>query len=139
MILLAFDFGIKNIGIAVTETKLLYAKPLKSIFVTKNQTYWEKINRILLEWKPHYIIIGYPIDMYGKKQGITKKTEKFKKEFFRRYKIPIFLHDERLSTVESKDIIFKKIGYRGLKKTCIHSIAAKVILEGWMENNLNKI
>nr|WP_049769266.1 Holliday junction resolvase RuvX [Buchnera aphidicola] len=69
MLIIAFDYGIKNIGIAISETKLLYAQPICTI---KNKN-WLEIDKIIKIWLPLLIIVGYPIDMNGKKQKITKK------------------------------------------------------------------
>lgn len=131
MLILAFDYGTKKIGIAIAETKLLYAKPISSI--NNKNNYWNIIDKIFIKWLPSHIVVGYPINMFGKKQKITKKVDKFCYQLKNRYKIPIIIHDERLTTAEAKSIIFEKNGFKGLKKQCIHSISAKIILESWLK------
>lgn len=131
---MAFDYGTKKTGIAISETKLLYAQPLGSI---KNNN-WILIDKILNKWLPLHIIVGYPTHMNGKKQDITKKVDKFCNHLKVRYKIPVTIHDERLTTVEAKSIVFYNGGFKALKKTCIHAFSAKIILESWLNENKQK-
>lgn len=136
MIILALDYGIKKIGAAISETKLLYAQPIKS-FSAKKHVYYENIDNIMKLWKPKKIIVGYPLNGKGKKQNITKKTELFIKNLKNRYILNIILHDERLTTIEAKNLFFKKKN-NTFKKKCIHSIAAKIILESWLNSKNSK-
>nr|WP_279358891.1 hypothetical protein [Buchnera aphidicola] len=40
--------------------------------------------------------------------------------------------------MEAKSVIFQKGGYKALEKTCIHSTAAKIILESWLKTQYKK-
>ncbi|WP_075432311.1 Holliday junction resolvase RuvX [Buchnera aphidicola] len=128
MLVIAIDYGTKKMGLAVSETELLYAKPIQEI----QNNNWNELDRMIIKWLPELIIVGYPINMNGKKQKITKKVDQFCNKLKKRYKIPIITHDERLTTIEAKSIIFQKGGFKALTRTCIHSISAKIILESWI-------
>lgn len=136
MIVLAFDFGTKNIGVAIGQTYTKTARSLISIRITKNKKNinLNKINQLFHEWKPCYIVVGYPLNIDGTKQKITKKSENFSIKLKNTFKIPVILHDERLSTVEAKSILFEKYGYKSLTKEKIDSMAAVIILESWFSN-----
>ncbi|CUR53340.1 Holliday junction resolvase RuvX [Buchnera aphidicola] len=142
MIILAFDYGVKNIGLAISDTLLSYATPLPSLYNFKKKIQWKKIQNILFTWLPKYLILGYPIDNKGKKQKIAKKIEIFKLNLEKKYKIPVKLHNEYLTTKIAKSILFQKGGFKELKKKNIHSMSAVLILEGWLEifkKNINNI
>ncbi|HCI14455.1 MAG TPA: Holliday junction resolvase RuvX, partial [Gallionellaceae bacterium] len=50
--LLAFDFGIKRIGVAVGNTLLRRANPLITIHDEKTDARFAKIANLLAEWQP---------------------------------------------------------------------------------------
>ncbi|CAL4324284.1 Holliday junction resolvase RuvX [Buchnera aphidicola] len=135
MIILSFDFGTKNIGVAVGQKITKTASALKNITVKNGIPNWKNISSIIKYWKPKLIIIGYPLNMDGTKQKITQKVHIFAKNIQLKYNIHVELHDERLTTVESKTILYEYGGYKKLKKNNIHSLSAIIILESWLNQN----
>ncbi|AAO27197.1 hypothetical 16.0 kDa protein [Buchnera aphidicola str. Bp (Baizongia pistaciae)] len=131
MIIIALDFGTKNIGVAVGQNYTNTARSLPSIKVKNKKLNIEKLNKLIDEWKPNAIVVGHPLNIDGTKQKITQCSENFSKKLKNIFKIPILLHDERLSTVEAKAILFEKYGYKSLKKERIDSMSAVIILESW--------
>lgn len=133
MIILGLDYGLKTIGAAILETKLLYAYPINS-FSAKKSIFLKKIDFIIQKWCPKYIIVGYPLNLQGKKQSITKKTELFIKNLKKKYNIKIIKQDERFTTIEAKNLQYNQENHIFFKKKCIHSLSAKIILESWVEH-----
>ncbi|VFP81266.1 Putative pre-16S rRNA nuclease [Buchnera aphidicola (Cinara kochiana kochiana)] len=130
MIILSFDYGTKNIGLAVAETELNYSVPIKSIIYDKKNIFFKKIKETINYWNPKYIIIGYP---YKIKKKINKKIKKFSYILKEKYNKNIFLYNENYSTKEAK---FFLNDYKKKKNNsyCIHSIAAKIILDSWLKS-----
>ncbi|QJC29755.1 Holliday junction resolvase RuvX [Enterobacteriaceae endosymbiont of Plateumaris pusilla] len=136
MTLLAFDYGTKNIGVAVGNTIIRIAHTLKKIKNNKEgKTCWNKFQIIIEYWKPKKIIIGLPLNMNGSEQNITILTKKFAYLIKNKFNLDIELHDERLTTIEAKNILFTNGGWKMLKKNDINSLSASVILQSWFENN----
>ncbi|XRX42653.1 MAG: Holliday junction resolvase RuvX [Buchnera aphidicola (Eriosoma harunire)] len=135
MLLISFDFGTSNIGVAIGQQLTATARPLTSITAKNGKPYWNQIKKILLEWKPKIIIIGLPLNMDGTKQHITYQTEKFAKNIYTKFNITVHMHDERLSTREAKSILFYKHGFKSLKKKKIDAMSATLILESWLSNH----
>ncbi|CAL4044032.1 Putative pre-16S rRNA nuclease [Buchnera aphidicola (Pemphigus populi)] len=134
MNILSFDFGIKNIGVAVGQKLTFTAHALNALPAKLGIPNWNQINSLLLEWEPQSIIVGLPLNIDGSKQKITKRAEKFAKLIKKKFFLPVKLHDERLSTVEAKSILFEKGGFKALKKNKIDSMSAVIILESWFLN-----
>ena len=65
---------------------------------------------------------------------MTKPAKRFAKALETQFKLPVFLVDERLSTVEARAQLFAEGGYRKLKKAEVDSMAACVILEQWLQH-----
>lgn len=129
--IIAFDFGIKSIGVAVGESILKKGKALKKLAAHHGCPNWNDIKYLLKIWKPNCIVVGLPLNMDGTKQNITKKAEKFAYLLKIKFHTAVELHDERLSTKEARSLIFNQYGFKALKKNNIHSTAAVVILESW--------
>ncbi|XBC43284.1 MAG: Holliday junction resolvase RuvX [Buchnera aphidicola (Meitanaphis flavogallis)] len=137
MIIIAFDFGIKRIGVAVGQNITKTAQILPSIKVKNKKIDLITFNLLFREWKPCLIVIGLPLNMDGTKQNITKKSEQFAKKLFSYFKIPVHLHDERLTTIEARTTLFEMNGFKHFKQDKIDSTSAAIILESWLSNNEN--
>ncbi|QJC32538.1 Holliday junction resolvase RuvX [Enterobacteriaceae endosymbiont of Donacia dentata] len=134
--LLAFDYGIKNIGVAVGQSIIGIAHTLKFIKNKKSGVInWDILYNLINEWNPKKIIVGLPLQMDGSQQYITILTKKFAYYIEKEFNINVELHDERLSTVEAKYLLFKYGGCKILKKNNINSLSASIILQSWFEKN----
>ncbi|QJC33350.1 Holliday junction resolvase RuvX [Enterobacteriaceae endosymbiont of Donacia clavipes] len=134
--LLAFDYGTKNIGVAVGQSIIRIAHTLKVIKNKKSGIInWIILNDLINEWQPKKIIVGLPLQMDGSQQYTTVLTKKFAYYIKKKFNINVELHDERLSTVEAKYILFKYGGWKKLKKKNINSLSASIILQSWFEKN----
>lgn len=131
--LLGFDYGLRHIGVAVGQTVTKTAKPLCALKARDEIPPWDQIAEIIREWRPDAVIVGLPLNMDGTEQTITHKAKKFAKQLNERFKLPVYFSDERLTTVEAKEHLFAKKGYRGLKKSAIDAVSAQIILESWMK------
>ncbi|WP_044105217.1 Holliday junction resolvase RuvX [secondary endosymbiont of Heteropsylla cubana] len=122
-----------SIGVAVGQRITCTAQPLKALKACHGVPDWKKIENILNEWLPDTIVVGLPLNMNNSEQPITKFARKFSKEIQSRFSIQVVLHDERLSTIEARAILFRAGGYRALKKSNIDAKAAVIILESWLK------
>lgn len=132
---IAFDFGTKNIGCAVGQSITGTAQPLSALKAQDGIPDWNAIAKILQEWQPNLLIIGLPLNMDGTEQPLTERAKKFANRLNGRFKLPVQLHDERLTTVEARSDIFARGGFKALKKDKVDSISACLILESWFENS----
>ena len=130
--LIAFDFGLKYIGVAVGETFTGSSKPLECI-KTHPTMPWGKMDEVFKCWGPDLIIIGNPLTLEGKEQPISVHVKKFSQQLIHRYKLPVTWIDERFSTKEAKDRLFAEHGYQGLKKESIDALSAEIILRQWLD------
>lgn len=135
-LVIAFDFGEFNIGVAIGQKITKTASPLKTLKAKNWEPNWMQIEVMLNEWNPKFAIVGLPLNMDLTEQLISKKARKFASSLFNRFNIGVELYDERLTTVEAKRKIFNSGGYKALNRKKIDSIAAAIILEGWfLERN----
>jgi putative pre-16S rRNA nuclease len=131
-VILAFDFGMKRIGVAVGQTVSMHARPLKTLYVQNGTPNWDDVKKLIEQWRVDTLVVGLPLNLEGAEQGITHATRHFIKQLKKRFKLPIYEVDERLTTVEAREQLFATGGYKKLKKTEIDSVVATLILEQWL-------
>ncbi len=131
-IVLAFDFGMKRIGVAVGQTVTKTANAYGMLKAEQGQPNWQALQKIIDEWNPIALIVGMPLNMDGSEQPITKKAKAFAEAIEEHTKLPVYAIDERLTTVEARDRIFEQEGYKGLQKASVDAMAAKIMLEAWL-------
>ena len=118
---LAFDFGLKRIGVAVGEPELGTAHPLPSI------QGFEQIPSLIDEWQPAALVVGRPTRVDGSAHDMTRRAEDFARRLERTFKLPVARVDERYTSVEAEHRL------RGVKRKAIDSVAAQLILEQYFD------
>jgi putative Holliday junction resolvase len=118
---LAFDFGLKRIGVAVGEPELGTAHPLPAVCD------FSQIQRLVEQWKPASLVVGVPTSAQGEPHRMTRQAEDFARRLERRFKLPVARVDERYTSVEAE----RKL--RGLKRKAVDSVAAQLILEQYFD------
>ena len=127
--LLGFDFGSHKIGIAVGQTVTATASPLTTLSYIKQKPDWNGIEKLISEWKPDTIIVGLPYQMDDKEAELAVRAKKFARQLQGRFKIPVEMIDERLTSKEASNRLGKKAAKDA---TLVDSMAAKLILETWL-------
>jgi putative Holliday junction resolvase len=114
---LAFDFGLKRIGVAVGEPELGTAHPLPAV------SSFEKIQPLISEWQPAALVVGLPTSAQGLPHKMTRQAEDFARRLEKRFKLPVARVDERYTSVEAESRL------KGVKNKEVDSVAAQLILE----------
>ncbi len=130
--LLAFDFGTRNIGVAVGQTVTGTASPVGSVAVRRGAPDWDAIEALLRRWRPDALIVGLPLNMDGTEQWTTALSRRFARRLEGRFSLPVHLVDERLSTREARE----RLGATGRRDAEDDPVAAQVILEGWLADRI---
>jgi len=133
--LISFDFGLKSIGVAIGQTITGTASPLNAIKAQDGIPDWDVIASIYAEWMPDLCIVGLPLNMDGTEQPISGRARTFANRLHGRFKKPVELWDERLTTVDAKAELFALGGFKKLDKGKIDSVSAVLILQSWFENH----
>ena len=134
-VVMAFDFGLKHIGIAIGQEITRTASTFYSINATEGHPDWTELDKIITEWKPNLFVVGDPFNMDGTRSKIQDLTDNFSSALTKRYDINIEKTDERLSSREAKERLENlQIGTRDSSNK--HSISAQVILEDWFRSKV---
>ena len=132
-IVMAFDFGIKHIGIAIGQEITKTASTFYSIKALEGQPDWNELDDIIHEWKPDLIVVGDPYNMDGSRSKLQDMSDRFSDALYKRYQIQLEKTDERLSSREANERLQNlDIGTKSSSNK--HSISAQVILEDWFRS-----
>jgi putative Holliday junction resolvase len=115
---LAFDFGLKRIGVAVGEMELRMAHPLPGIAAPG----FGAIEKLVKEWRPGMLEVGLPVGE-NREHPMAKRVQRFARQLEGRFRLPVARVDERYTSVEAENLL------RGMKKKAVDSVAAQLILE----------
>ena len=130
---MAFDFGTKNIGIAIGQEITKTASTFYSIHANDGLPDWLELDMIVKEWNPNLFVVGDPLNMDGTRSKIQDSSDKFSTALNKRYDIGIEKTDERLSSREAKERLENiQMGIKDSRNK--HSISAQIILEDWFRS-----
>ena len=97
--LIGLDLGSKRIGVSICDEKQLIATPFKTLNRTSNNELVNELKIIIVENNIKGIIIGNPLNMDGSSGRSTQSVKDISNNIKKDIDVPVFLWDERLSTV----------------------------------------
>ena len=97
--LIGVDMGSKRVGLSISDENRKIATPLKTITYVNIQILVDELEKIINENNVHAIIFGNPKNMDGTEGSSSQSIKDKVKLISEKIQIPIFLWDERLSTV----------------------------------------
>lgn len=101
-VVLGFDFGARRIGVAVGQGLTGRATPLRVLPARDGIADWAQFDRLIAEWQPGSLLVGEPLNMDGSASEMTLRARKFANRLRERYRLPVHLVDERLSSFEAR-------------------------------------
>jgi len=129
---LGFDFGMKNIGVAVGQDLTHTANPLTVIKAREGIPNWGQIQALIDQWQPQQLIVGLPFSMDGTEQEMTKAARRFGNRLNGRFHLPVEWQDERLSTFETLDQLGIQSKMQSNNREDVDRISAQLILQSWL-------
>ncbi|MFK8042810.1 Holliday junction resolvase RuvX [Congregibacter sp.] len=129
---LAFDYGLRQIGVAVGNSGLGTSQPLTILKARDGQPNWAEVTALCKEWEPDLLLIGDPLNMDGTVSDFAQRARKFARRLEGRLGIAIEMVDERLSSFEVKQQQ-KDAGHSGdYHESPVDDLAAELILKDWL-------
>lgn len=130
---LALDFGVKRIGVAVGNTALGLAQPLETIDTEVTERRFARIAQLIETWRPVLLVVGLPLYSDGTAHELTRLSQRFARRLAGRFNLKVTLQDERYSS-ETASIALREAGITGRKqKSVLDQIAAQQILQSFFD------
>lgn len=137
--LLGFDYGTKHIGVAIGQELTGTSAPLATLPTRNEQPDWDAIARLIDTWRPTALVVGIPLNMDGTEQEMTLAARRFARRLEGRYRLPVHLADERLSSVEAGRMLHDRTADAGARRARrrreVDEVAAHLILQTYMSQH----
>ncbi len=131
---LAFDFGLKRIGVAIGDWENRLAHPLETISGEGNEARFGRIAALIDEWRPTQLVCGLPFSMDGTEHDLTRRARRFANQLNGRFGLPVALVDERLTSFDA-DLRLREAGVKGsARKGLDDAVAAQQILQDYFDH-----
>ncbi len=132
---LAFDFGLKRIGVAVGDEGLGTSHPLPGIAASGDEAF-SAVAKLVDEWRPAQLVVGLPLASDGSPHEQTRRAERFARRLEGRFHLPVALVDERYSSVEAegrmREVAGARLAAKASRARALDSQAAQLILEQYL-------
>jgi len=132
--ILAIDYGLKRLGLALSDENRILASALPTLQAGKNTA--ETAELILAIAKKHQateIILGRPLHLSGRTSFLTDEVTHFMTVLSEKTTLPIHLWDERLTSAEAERTL--KLGGVNRKKRAqfTDALAAVILLQSYLD------
>jgi putative Holliday junction resolvase len=134
--ILAFDYGLKQVGVATGQTLTGSARGLCILKAHDGIPNWDEVSKLLNEWTPDLVLVGLPLNMDASESELSRLARKFARRLQGRFSANVLMVDERLTSQDVKTLIREennegKKGRTDLTK--IDHLAAALILQSWLD------
>ncbi|WP_405238197.1 Holliday junction resolvase RuvX [Lentisalinibacter orientalis] len=131
---LAFDFGLRRIGVAVGQAVTRSATALTTLPAVAGEPDEGALARLIGDWQPDRLLLGMPLAP-GETSALEEPLKRFRRRL-ERFGIPLELVDEQLSSAEAQSRLTgeRRSGSRRrrVSKADIDSLSARIIAEQWL-------
>jgi putative Holliday junction resolvase len=130
---LGLDVGARRIGVAISDPLGNTAQGHETIHRKNKRTDLGSLEKVIQEYSVVEIVVGYPLRMSGAEGTQSAKMDVFAEELRKRFKLPVHLWDERLSSAQANRLLRETDMSIKRRGQVVDQMAAVLILQNWME------
>jgi putative Holliday junction resolvase len=132
-IIIAFDYGERRIGVATGNGLTATASPVGIVECRDGEPRWQEIDQIVAEWAPAAFVTGVPPQG---SEHLHERISNFVQALENRYKLPVYLVDESLTSQAAEAALTKErregTRKKRVKRGDIDQLAACIIAQRWL-------
>lgn len=134
-LILALDFGVKKMGMALGNSLTKDARPFDILAMNNGQPDWENLLGIIDTWEINEVLVGLPLNMDGTDSMLSKRAAKFARRLSHRLgerhsTTKVFMYDERLTSKEARQLAWER-GWITHEREPIDNICACILIDGY--------
>ena len=136
--ILAIDFGLKRMGLALSDALGITAQGLPTLERTRLKEDLERIRKLVEEHAAEHVILGNPVSHAGSETAMSRLVAAFAEKLRRRLACPVELWDERLTSTEANRML--RASGLGIEKRrrAVDRVAATLLLESYLDYRANE-
>lgn len=132
---LGLDIGSRRIGVAVSDEIGLLAQPVMTLHRKRNPAEdVRSLARLCRRYACSGIVAGKPLHMSGAPSAQEARNSQFAARLAEAAGLPLYLWDERLTTHEAHEILYKAGKKRQEHETLVDQVAAVLILQSFLDS-----
>jgi putative Holliday junction resolvase len=131
--ILALDFGSRTIGLAVSDELGVTAQGLPTYRRSNKRNDLDHLRRVIKQYSIGELVMGLPLRMSGAEGIQSDKVHAFAEELRRKFKLPVHLFDERLTSVEANRMLRETDMSIRRRAEVVDQVAAVLILQSFLE------
>lgn len=135
---MGLDLGTKTLGIAISDKLGIIANSYKILRYDNYDDLLDELENIIKEKEIETLVLGLPKNMNNSVGDSAKRSIDFEKILVKRFRLPIFFQDERMSSVEAHNIMIEGDLSRKKRKKYVDSLAASIILQRFLDSERGK-
>lgn len=138
MRMMGLDYGSKTVGVAVTDALGMTVQPVETVYrdsESKIRATLRRIEELIVQYDVEEIVVGLPLNMDGSEGERAAMARGFVGMLENRTGLPVHMQDERLTTVEAREILDACGISRKEHKQYLDAAAAVLILEDYARAN----
>jgi putative Holliday junction resolvase len=136
--ILALDVGARTIGLAVSDPLGITAQGLETIRRQNRKNDFDQLRRVIRKYAVAELVVGFPIRMSGAEGVQAEKMKEFAAALRAKFKLPVHLWDERLTTAEAQRVLRTTEMSIQRRAQVIDQMAATLILQSFLEARSNR-
>src|SRR5581483_10689262 len=118
---------------AVTDELGLTAQGLPTLLRTNKRTDLDHLRRVIKQYEVGELVLGLPLRLSGATGIQSDKVEVFAEELRKKFKLPVHLFDERLTSVEANRVLRESEMSIRRRAEVVDQLAAVLILQAFLE------
>ena len=131
-LILALDYGVKKMGMALGNTITQTARAFDILAMNNGQPDWDNLIGIIKVWGVAQVVVGLPLNMDGTSSMLSKRAHKFARRLAHRVMeqhlpVTVSLCDERLTSIEAREIAWDN-GWIKNERDQIDDISACILM-----------
>jgi putative Holliday junction resolvase len=130
---LAIDFGMRRMGLAVSDALGITAQGLPTLVRTRLDDDLRRIQELAEEYSTERVIVGNPLGHGGGETAMSRQAAEFTEKLRRRVNCPIHFWDERFTTVEASRTLRAAGLSLGKRQRAIDRVAATLLLQSYLD------
>lgn len=130
---LALDYGMSRIGVAISDELGLLAHPRPFVAARPPQRALRKIAQLVAEEAVGRVLVGLPLQLNGSESASTRRARDFARQVEQVTGLTPELVDERWSTVQAQGQLHSAGLSARHSRERIDSESACVVLQSWLD------
>ena len=135
----AIDLGEKRVGIAVSDALSISITRLDALPRTNWKQLLRDVDNLIQRFDAQTVVIGLPLMLNGSPGDSALKARRVAQKFAQSLRVPVYLQDERLSSVEAEQNLRAEGHKQDRISALVDSESAAVILRDFLAHDQERI